>query len=84
MWNSEDEGEFNPKRGCVGESADTRIGRLVFFFLFFFPSSFLPFFMSYWLREILIKTTTGIHPDSGHDPIPDLLPPSIPPLRLPI
>ena len=75
MWSSEEL-----------EEASSTPNKVVVFFLSFLVLSCL-FFQSFMLhrhREILIKTTTGIHSDSEHDPTPDLLPPILPSLRLPI
>jgi hypothetical protein len=61
VWSSEEEGEFDPKRGCV---ADTVIESLVFFFLSLFPffPLFLPIlFVTFILRDT-DQTTIGIHP----------------------
>ena len=58
----------------------------MFSFLSFFRS-FLYFFQSCMLHLVLRdadQTTIGFYPDSEHDPTPDLLPPTSPPLRLDI
>jgi hypothetical protein len=61
VWSSEEEGEFDPKRGCV---ADTGIERLVFFFLLFlFFPLFLPILFVILVLRDAYQTTTGIHPD---------------------